>query len=65
MSPTEQGSIFEEFNRPQFTLAQMDRAYADGIEDTCDKVIELITQSGYSITLEELVEFLESEKGWG
>lgn len=58
-------TLFEDLEAQRFTFHEMDGAYNDGIEDTCDKVIELITQSDYSITLEELVSFLEAEKGWG
>lgn len=57
-----QGVLFEELEAARFTFAEMDLAYQDGIEDLADKVIELIYQSDYTITLEELVEFLEHEK---
>ena len=47
-----------------FTLADLERAYADGVEDLADKVIELIFQSDYEIDLREIVEFCETEKGF-
>ena len=46
-----------------FGLDDLDAAYQAGIEDLADKVIELIYQSDYEITLQEIVSFLEAEKG--
>lgn len=57
-------TLFEDLEKATFTFHEMDGAYADGIEDTCDKVIELIIQSDYSVSLDDLVSFLEAEKGW-
>lgn len=45
------------------TLEELEVAYLQGIEDLADKVIELIYQSDYEIPLQEIVDFLEAEKG--
>lgn len=39
-------------------------SYQAGVEDTCDKLIELIWGSNFEITPQEIVTFLETEKGW-
>lgn len=46
-----------------FTLADQETAYQDGIEDLADKILELIYQSDFEISLEEIVQFCEAEKG--
>jgi hypothetical protein len=62
--PTEQDSLFDALNKARFTLSEMDRAYDDGAEDAYDKISELILQSDFTISLEELLSFCEAEKGW-
>lgn len=56
--------LFEELDAARFTFVEMDNAYQDGIEDLADKVIELVQQSDFTLTLEDLVQFLEAEKGF-
>ena len=46
-----------------FALEDMEAAYCDGVEDLADKLIELIYQSDYEITLQEIIDFCEEEKG--
>lgn len=47
---------------PKPELPELEKAYLDGVEDVADKVIELIYQSDYTITLQEVIDFLEAEK---
>jgi len=55
--------IVEVASATSFSLADLERAYADGVEDLADKVIELVYQSDYEITLQEVIDFCEAEKG--
>lgn len=46
------------------TYFEEDQIYADGKEDLAQKLLELIRQSDYSITLLDVEAFLEAEIGW-
>jgi restriction endonuclease Mrr len=54
----------QELEDASYTWQDMDQAYQDGREDLADQMLELIQQSDYEITLEEMVRFLEAEKGY-
>jgi hypothetical protein len=43
--------------------AELDLAYSDGQEDLARQVIELIHQSDFEISLEDIIEFLETTLG--
>lgn len=58
----DQDPLFDELKAARFTFSDMETAYLDGIEDLADKTIELIYQSDFTLSLDELIEFLEAEK---
>jgi hypothetical protein len=47
-----------------YTETDLDQAYQDGIEDLAHKIVELIYQSDFSISLKEIVSFIEAELGY-
>jgi hypothetical protein len=61
-SGTQPSVLFPDLADARFDYVDMDSAYQDGIEDLADKVVHLIQQSDFEITLEEIIEFLEHEK---
>lgn len=60
---TDQEVLLPELREQRYTYADMDRAYADGVEDLADKIATLIRDSDYDITVEEIEAFIEAEVG--
>lgn len=61
-TPTPELTLKEARERLKVSPADVESAYTDGIEDLADKVIELIYQSDYTVTLQEIIDFCEAEK---